>query len=69
MVIALLAERGGARCGICRFPIDLDLPGTDPMGPSIDHIVPRSRSGTDAPENLQLTHLRCNLDKSDSLAA
>ena len=28
--------------------------------PTIDHIVPRAAGGPDVPENLQLTHARCN---------
>ena len=32
---------------------------------SIDHILPRSRGGTDDDSNLQIAHLRCNLLKHD----
>jgi hypothetical protein len=35
----------------------------DPLAASIDHILPRSRGGTDDDGNLQITHLRCNLLK------
>ena len=37
----------------------------DPLAASIDHILPRSRGGTDDDSNLQITHLRCNLLKHD----
>lgn len=37
----------------------------DPFAASIDHILPRSRGGTDDDGNLQITHLRCNLLKHD----
>ena len=37
----------------------------DPLAASIDHILPRSRGGTDDDGNLQITHLRCNLLKHD----
>jgi len=30
------------------------------MGPSIDHLVPVSKGGTDDDENLYLAHLMCN---------
>ena len=37
----------------------------DPLAASIDHILPRSRGGTDDDGNLQIAHLRCNLLKHD----
>lgn len=30
---------------------------------TIDHILPRSKSGSDAPDNLQLVHAHCNKRK------
>ena len=58
-----LAERDGTQCGICRKPVDLRLKsgtrGSD-LGPSVDHIVPRSEGGSDDPANLRLTHWGCN---------
>ncbi|NKU01807.1 hypothetical protein GS918_28205 [Rhodococcus hoagii] len=38
----------------------------DPFRASIDHKLPRSRGGTNDPQNLQLTHLWCNQVKSDT---
>ncbi|NKU01802.1 hypothetical protein GS918_28180 [Rhodococcus hoagii] len=38
----------------------------DPFRASIDHKLPRSRGGTNDPQNLQLTHLWCNQVKSDA---
>lgn len=32
---------------------------------TIDHIIPRSKGGTDAPENLQLVHAICNKIKGN----
>ena len=58
-----LAERDGVKCGICRKRVDITLAsGTrgDPMGPSIDHVVPRSQGGTNDLANLRLTHWVCN---------
>jgi len=58
-----LAERDGVKCGICRKRVDVTLTsGTrgDPMGPSIDHVVPRSKGGTNDLANLRLTHWACN---------
>lgn len=50
-------------CGICDGPMDGDLKRPDPMSKSVDHIVPLSRGGTHTQDNLQWTHLRCNLRK------
>lgn len=47
-------------CFICGDVVDKDLPGNDPMGPSIDHLIPVAKGGTDDPENLYLAHLLCN---------
>jgi HNH endonuclease len=38
----------------------------DPLSASIDHILPKSRGGTDDDRNLQITHLRCNLPQARS---
>lgn len=37
----------------------------DKQRATIDHIVPRSKGGSDAPENLQLAHARCNKIKGN----
>jgi hypothetical protein len=58
-----LAARDGLICGECGAEVDLEIPWPDLMCGSVDHIHPRSRGGTDDPENLQLTHLICNLRK------
>ena len=34
--------------------------------PTFDHIIPRAAGGSDAPENLQLAHARCNKRKGKS---
>jgi 5-methylcytosine-specific restriction endonuclease McrA len=69
MSVVQLAERDGPDCGICGEPVDLDAPTTDPMRPSVDHIWPRARGGTNDPANLQIAHLRCNNHKKDRLPA
>lgn len=48
--------RDGRMCAYCG----------NPSGPfQFDHLHPRSRGGTDAPNNLVLACQACNLDKSD----
>lgn len=56
-----LLERDGYWCGICDSGIE--------EGESIhvDHIVPRSRGGSDEIPNLQLAHKRCNIWKGTRL--
>jgi 5-methylcytosine-specific restriction endonuclease McrA len=34
---------------------------------TLDHITPLSKGGTSKIANLQLTHMKCNGDKGDSL--
>jgi hypothetical protein len=56
-------ERDGWVCGICGRKINKQLKHPDPLSPSIDHIVPLSKGGTDSPINVQESHLRCNFGK------
>ncbi|WP_366126460.1 HNH endonuclease [uncultured Mobiluncus sp.] len=56
----------GLRCTYCKEPIDLaysneQLYGHNhPKRLSLEHLVPRSRGGTDSIENLRPCHLGCN---------
>lgn len=65
MTVEKLAARDGIDCHICGESIAIDAVHPDPFRPSIDHLTPRSRGGTNDPENLKLTHLWCNQVKSD----
>lgn len=51
-------------CWVCRQPVQWDLPDTDPMRPSRDHVIPRSRGGVGLPSNLRLAHARCNTERT-----
>jgi hypothetical protein len=53
----LLVERDGLRCHYC----DVVMTYKDAQ---IDHIIPKARSGTDAPSNLVLACAMCNHVKS-----
>lgn len=50
-------------CGLCGERVDLEHVYPHPMSASIDHILPLSKGGTHEPRNVQLTHLRCNVEK------
>lgn len=63
--ISQLGERDGHLCGLCKKPVDMNLSGSHQMGPTIDHIVPVSRGGTNDELNLQLAHRRCNVAKGN----
>lgn len=52
-------------CAWCGGAIDLTLSGNDPLGPSVDHILPRAQGGTDHPNNLQPMHRRCNTTRGN----
>lgn len=53
-------DRDGWRCQLCGEPVDMTADPIAPTAPTLDHIVPRSRGGTDDPTNLRLAHRGCN---------
>lgn len=65
--IEVIAASGGI-CLLCGEPMRLDLPGTHPDGPTLEHIIPVSRGGhpTDR-RNQAASHLRCNVARGDRL--
>ncbi len=60
-----LAARDGRRCHICRRLIDIGLSGSHRNGPTIEHILPVSKGGTNEPENLALAHRSCNVSRGN----
>lgn len=55
-------------CAICGQPVDKSLPRTDPMSPTVDHIISPKHGGHPwALDNLQLAHRRCNSLKQDKV--
>lgn len=64
-------ERDNYECQLCNKPVpkgyDYNKLGWSAHGPSLDHIVPRSKGGSHKPNNLQLVHNICNSIKSDTL--
>ena len=53
-------ERDQWKCHVCGDNVDKTLSGRDPMGPSIDHLIPISKGGKTCYANVALAHLSCN---------
>ena len=62
-----LMDRDGTSCALCGGEIDFTLKYPDPQSKSIDHVLPRSRGGTDEKSNLTLAHLVCNFRKHNTI--
>ena len=54
-------------CGICGQPVDKSIKYPDPLSPTVDHIIPCAKGGSDELDNLQLAHRKCNRLKSDQM--
>lgn len=54
----LIITRDGYRCGLCGLAVPED-------DVHLDHILPRSLGGSDAPSNLQVAHSLCNMRKGN----
>lgn len=63
-VVHMYAKRDGFICHLCNEPI---------TGENIknvyspDHLVPRSKGGSDYPSNIKTSHISCNKSKRDKL--
>lgn len=67
ITIQELVDRDGTDCSLCGKHIELNLVYPDPLSRSIDHIIPRSRGGSDEGSNLALAHLVCNYRKHNNV--
>lgn len=67
MKAAVIAERDGWTCWLCGGPIDPEASSTSRHGPTVDHVVPRSRGGRTEAANLRLAHRSCNGARADHL--
>lgn len=62
---AAIYERDGWKCQICFRPTKRTYDHSDPDSPTLDHVLPRARGGSDDPENLRLAHAMCNAVRGD----
>lgn len=58
-----IAAADGTLCRLCDAPVDMALRSPDRLSPSVDHVIPRARGGSDYRDNLQLSHRGCNSSK------
>lgn len=56
-------DRDRGICGICNAKVDFSIKAPNPLAPSVDHIRPVSKGGSDTFDNIQIAHLGCNLRK------
>jgi 5-methylcytosine-specific restriction endonuclease McrA len=66
--LAELRQRDGDTCRRCRRPISFELPAGHDQGAKVEPILPKSAGGTEALDNLCLTHGRCNAAAGDDTA-
>ena len=65
MVTRILA-RDGHHCSLCDLPLDRSIKnGDDPFYITFDHVIPRSKGGTDTLDNLRLAHQVCNNERGN----
>lgn len=57
----------GSVCWLCFDKIDLALRLPDPYAFTLDHVLPKSRGGTYALENLRPAHKRCNEQRGNKI--
>lgn len=62
---ALVIATYGTRCCLCHQPVDLRRRFPDRWSASVEHLVPRSKGGSDDLENLRLAHLGCNSSRGN----
>lgn len=70
ITLEALYRRDSGVCYLCGKPCDWDDKSNNAVGmnyPSIDHIIPVSRGGLHAWDNVRLAHFGCNLRKKNDL--
>lgn len=62
-VRSAIYQRDSWLCQLCFEPTSRVYSHDDLFSPTLDHIVPQSRGGSDEPENLRLAHMICNSER------
>jgi 5-methylcytosine-specific restriction endonuclease McrA len=62
-------ERDAGRCHLCGKAVNISIPASQPLGPTIDHLVPLSAGGWDCSTNVALAHRECNVKRGAGGAA
>jgi len=65
----LYIHRDNSICQICKLEIDQTAPlnVVGSKAPSLDHILPQSKGGSDYPSNIRLSHVCCNKSRGNKL--
>jgi 5-methylcytosine-specific restriction endonuclease McrA len=66
-LVAYLVNKFNGICQLCFSPVTGQTGNRDPSAPSPDHVIPLSLGGSHSLDNLQLSHLRCNLIKGNRI--
>jgi hypothetical protein len=61
----MYSQRDGGKCHLCGGPIEDAHDAPDEFRPSLDHLTPRSKGGSDYPSNIRLAHETCNRGRRD----
>ncbi|MBY4212896.1 HNH endonuclease [Rhodococcus fascians] len=67
IVAAEVYARDNYTCWICEEHVDMDLKFPDKMSKSLDHVIPLSKNGWHAMDNVALAHFGCNNAKRSSI--
>ena len=67
VTLAELWERDEGICWLCKDSVDATLTWPHPLSVSVDHVIPLSKGGVHAAQNLAIAHLVCNLRKGTKL--
>lgn len=67
--MSILSDYQSQKCYLCGEPMALrsEMFAHDSVMPSLDHVIPKCRGGTNRLGNVALAHKRCNNAKADRL--